>query len=56
MHGRRLALLLLAALAPACNDDDGSESAVDTCSEEHVIDDIDDGVEPAQAASTDPAY
>jgi len=63
MHGRRLALLLLAAVAPACNEGDAGDdgqTSVDTCSTENVVDDIDDGVEAeatgAQAAPPELSY
>ena len=63
MHGHRFWLLLLATLASGCNDSDGGDegqAAVDTCSTENVIDDIDDGVSDeataAQAAPADLSY
>jgi hypothetical protein len=60
MHGRRLALLLLAAVAFACNDAEEGDTPLDACSAENLVDDVDDGVEPeataAQAAPADLSY
>ena len=60
MYGRRLALLLLAAVGSACNDGDEGDTPVEACSAENVVDDIDDGVESeatgAQAAPADLSY
>ena len=49
MHGRFFALLLFAAVGPACNDGEDGEAPVDACSAENVVDDIDDGID-AEAA------
>jgi hypothetical protein len=43
MHAR-FALLLLAAISSACNEDAGEEAPRGTCSTENAVDDIDDGV------------
>lgn len=60
MHGRRFALLFLAALGSACNDAEDGDAPVDACSAENVVDDIDDGVEAdataARAERTDLAF
>lgn len=60
MHGRRFALLLLAAVGSACNDGEDDQAPADTCSAENIVDDIDDGVDDeatgAQAAPTDLSY